>query len=148
MKEALTADHKRQLVESGISKKVRRGRGYRSIQSRGELAALGYGAAQQRVPGLLVPIWGVDGRKAGSQYRSSKPRVDAKGRPVKYETPEGSTAVLDVPPSARAALADSDVPLWITEGAKKADAAVTAGLCCIALIGVWGWKSAGRPLQD
>jgi hypothetical protein len=30
--------------------------------------------------------------------------------------------------------------LFITEGARKADAAAARGLCCIALLGVWNWR--------
>nr|MDP9473208.1 DUF3854 domain-containing protein [Chloroflexota bacterium] len=48
--------------------------------------------------------------------------------------------VLDVPPAARARLGDPATPLFITEGARKADAAVSAGLCCVALLGVWNWR--------
>jgi hypothetical protein len=55
---------------------------------------------------------------------------------------------LDVPPGALPAIADPDVPLWITEGAHKADAAVSAGLCCLALLGVEGWQSNGVALPD
>jgi hypothetical protein len=32
------------------------------------------------------------------------------------------------------------VPLWITEGQKKADALASRGLCAVALLGVWNWK--------
>ena len=48
--------------------------------------------------------------------------------------------MLDVPPRVRGQLGDPAVPLWITEGARKADAAVSSGLCCIALSGVDGWQ--------
>jgi hypothetical protein len=48
--------------------------------------------------------------------------------------------VLDVPPIARPWLRDPGRPLFITEGARKADAGVSIGLCCIALLGVWGWR--------
>jgi Protein of unknown function (DUF3631)/Domain of unknown function (DUF3854) len=37
-------------------------------------------------------------------------------------------------------LGDPSVPLWITEGARKVDAAVTVGLACVGLMGVWGWR--------
>jgi hypothetical protein len=48
--------------------------------------------------------------------------------------------VLDVPPAARPKLADPSAPLFITEGARKADSAVSRGLCCIALLGVWNFR--------
>ena len=37
-------------------------------------------------------------------------------------------------------LDDPEEPLWITEGTKKADCAVLHGLCCVALLGVCGWR--------
>ncbi len=30
--------------------------------------------------------------------------------------------------------------LFITEGARKADAAVSKSLCCVDLLGVWNWR--------
>src|SRR5262249_36808050 len=48
--------------------------------------------------------------------------------------------VLDVPPSVQSKLGDPNVDLWLTEGARKADAAASAGLCCVALLGVWNWR--------
>jgi hypothetical protein len=48
--------------------------------------------------------------------------------------------VIDVPPGARDWLGNPSVPLWITEGARKADAGVSAGMCCLALLGVWNWR--------
>ena len=46
---------------------------------------------------------------------------------------------MDIHPFNADKLRDVKVPLWITEGVKKADAATTAGLCCIALMGVTMW---------
>ena len=36
-------------------------------------------------------------------------------------------------------LADPAMPLWITEGVKKADCGALHGLCIVALVGVCGW---------
>ena len=36
-------------------------------------------------------------------------------------------------------LADPTIPLWITEGCKKADCGAIHGLCIVALSGVWSW---------
>ena len=62
------------------------------------------------------------------------------GKPLKYETPRGARNVLDVPPRCHEKLADPRTPLYITEGARKADSAASQGLCCISLAGVWGWR--------
>ena len=47
---------------------------------------------------------------------------------------------IDVPPGVGEMLEDPEEPLWITEGTKKADCAFLHGLCCVALLGVWGWR--------
>ncbi len=36
---------------------------------------------------------------------------------------------------------DPTVPLWVTEGGKKADCAAQYGLVCVALVGVWNFRS-------
>ncbi|HEX9710121.1 MAG TPA: AAA family ATPase, partial [Candidatus Thermoplasmatota archaeon] len=46
----------------------------------------------------------------------------------------------------RAALADPRVPLWLTEGEKKALKGCQEGLCCVAVPGVWSWKT--RDARD
>ena len=79
------------------------------------------------------------GEIALHQLRPDEPR-DNNGRAIKYETPAGSRMVLDVPPMVRERLGDPRVDLWVTEGARKADAAVSQGLCCIGLLGVWNWR--------
>jgi hypothetical protein len=138
---ALLPLHIGQLVGSGISEDVARERGYVSVDTKRRLDSAGFKHYQQRIPGLLIPVHDTSGAVALWQYRPDKPRASGKtGKPVKYETPGGSRMVMDVPPRVRAKLGDPKVPLWVTEGVKKADAAVSAGLCCVALLGVWNWK--------
>ncbi|MDA8216195.1 MAG: DUF3854 domain-containing protein, partial [Dehalococcoidales bacterium] len=137
----LLTRHYRALVDgSGIAPDVVRERGYRSALGRKELADLGFSPAQRRTPALLVPVWAPDGSNGLFQARPDGPRVDREGRPVKYETPAGAGLRLDCPPRCRPMLADPNIPLWITEGVKKADAGASRGLCCIALLGVWNFK--------
>src|SRR5262249_23054861 len=136
----LLSHHAALLEASGIAPHVVTARGYRSVEETADLAALGFSAPQQRlVPALLVPIWTVAGEIATHQLRPDSPRV-LDGKIVKYETKARSTMVLDVPPAARAQLGDPSQPLVITEGVRKADSAVSRGLCCIALLGVWNWR--------
>jgi hypothetical protein len=132
------------LRESGISANVARTRGYRAAVSKAELGRLGFSRRQQLTPGLLIPIHDVDGQIRGHQLRPHEPRTDANGRVVKYETPGGARNVIDVPPRARKRLSDPTCPLFVTEGAFKADAAVSRGLCCIALLGVYGWRGTNQ----
>ena len=89
-----------------------------------------------------------DGSTWGYQYRPDVPRL-RDGKPVKYETPWQQRNGLDIPPGVAAMLADPTVPLWITEGCKKADCGALHGLCIVALAGVYGWlgtNSAGGKM--
>ena len=137
---AIFPQHARLLEESAISVEVAKARGYVSVDVKQRLADIGIFRDGRRVPGLLIPVRGTDGRVKTYQYRPDEPRVDRRGRAVKYETPTGTRMAIDVPPMIREQLRDPSVPLWITEGVRKADSAVTAGLCCIALLGVWNWR--------
>src|SRR5439155_1756313 len=127
----------------GISDAVIRARGYRTITHAAELEPMGFSPAQRLVPGLLLPIWTVDGSNGLYVYRPDTPRQkrDRNGVPKvhKYELPPGSDVQLDCPPTCRPQLANPAVPLWITEGQKKADALVSCGLCAVALLGVWNF---------
>ena len=137
--DGLLGRHAEQLVASGISSEVARERGYRSVSTKAELKRLGFGERQLNAPTLLIPLHGVNGDSVGYQSRPDEPRV-ANGKPIKYETPSGSRMVLDVHPRARMQIGDPKVPILITEGIKKGDAAVSRGLCCVALLGVWNWR--------
>jgi len=137
----LLADHSRHLTESsGISVDVIRERGYRSLLGKSELEKLGFTPAQQRAPGILIPLWSVDGKEAGCQFRPDHPRTSGRGKPVKYESPAGSSNRLDCPPRCQKTIGNPQVPLWITEGSKKADALASKGACAISVTGVWGFK--------
>lgn len=140
--QAVWDHHAQALAASGIAVEVaRRARGYRSISTKAELGRLGFTSGQQNTPGLLVPIRDETGQIATYQYRPDEPRVNPRtGKTAKYLNPPKTPMVADVPPAAADRLGDPNVPLWVTEGAKKADAAVTFGLCCIALLGVANWR--------
>lgn len=129
------------LAKSAIDPAVARERGYVSVDTGTQLERAGFAKSQRRPPGLLIPIWGTDGTVRLAQYRPDPERArKINGKTVKYETPFGQRLCLDVPPRARPALTDLAVPLWVTEGARKADAAVSAGLCCVALLGVDSYR--------
>lgn len=135
----LLPKHRALIEASAISPEVMRARGYRTVTSKAELRRLGFSDTQCRVPALLVPVCGVTGEIVSYQIRPDQPRI-AGGKPLKYETPKGSRMALDVPSAARPWLGDPARPLFITEGARKADAGVSIGLCTIALLGVWNWR--------
>lgn len=139
----LSERHAELVSASGISLETAKVRGYKTVKDKAELAGLGFGPKQQIAPALLIPVYcvGPDTAPATYQIRPDAPRVNDKGQPIKYETPTGTRMVVDVPPTVREAgwLNDPFVPLYITEGVRKADAAASAGLCCVALLGVWNW---------
>jgi hypothetical protein len=135
----LLPKHATLLVASAISHTVAVDRGYRSVTEKAEMRSLGFSETQALVPALLLPVWDVTGRIALYQARPDRPRIES-GKTVKYETVAGARMAIDVPPAIRHQLDDPSVPLWITEGIRKADAAVSVGLCCIAVLGVWNWR--------
>jgi hypothetical protein len=128
------------LRTRGIDLDVADERGYRCMDSTTELLDLGFVGKQNR-SGIVIPLHPItEGSPRLAQLRPWKPRLDEKGKAVKYETPFGRSLRLDVHPFCRDDLDDFGVPLWITEGIGKADAAVSVGLCCVALLGVDTWR--------
>lgn len=136
----LLPQHRMLIEASRIEPEIASARGYRSVTRKSELRGLGFGEFQARVPALLVPVWNVSGEIVLYQARPDEPRINKDGKAIKYETPKGAKMTLDVPPAIRAKIGDPAVPLFITEGVRKADAAVSRGLCSIALLGVWNWR--------
>lgn len=124
-------------VESAIPLDVVLERGYSEARSVEELEALGFtrNVASRNVGGLIVPWHGVDGVTVVHQLRVRNPQ----GGQPKYLFPAGSSPVLHCRPSLRGLLDDAGVPLWITEGAKQADA--FPGLI-VDLQGVWNFAVA------
>ena len=136
----LLPQHRALIEASGISSEVAAARGYFSATDASGLIELGFRDYQARAPALVVPVHDVTGAVAFYQIRPDHPRLTKAGKEIKYETPAGTQLCVDVPRAIRNQLTDPAVPLWITEGARKADAAVSVGLCCVALLGVWGWR--------
>ena len=139
MSDGLLPQHAALLTASAITDEVAQARGYRSVEQKARLTELGFSSTQARVPALLIPIWNVQGEIALYQTRADEPRI-LDGKAVKYEIPRGSRMVLDVPLHCHQDLGDPAVPLFVTEGVRKADAAASVGLCCIALLGVWNFR--------
>jgi Domain of unknown function (DUF3854) len=148
----ISADHLKMLASSGITEEFARARGYETVTDKGRLAALPIHTGEtvkivstgRRVPGLLIPLLGIDGEVRSYQYRPDNPRLDNDGRVIKYESVFQQPPVLDVPPGVGPLLADPEQTLWFTEGSKKADAAALAGLCCVSLSGVWCWMTKNK----
>lgn len=131
------------LEASAIAPEVAVARGYTTVYTRAALEKLGFGPSQRNVPALVIPIYDAftNGRPLLHQARPHEPRREPRtGKVIKYETPRGASMMVDVPRPIRSRLGDPKIPLFITEGVRKADAAVSVGLCCVALLGVWNWR--------
>ena len=62
-------------------------------------------------------------------------------KPAKYLSPKRGGNHLYIPKSLPTEVVLGTEPLIITEGEKKALAAIGKGLACIATAGIWSWKS-------
>lgn len=130
------------LMARAIDPQVAAERGYSStVGGEGLRDAEGFSRAVARLgPGLIIPIWDAWGQRRFCQFRPDRPRIDNDGRPRKYELPYRTRLVLDVPPRVVTKLDDPGPPVFITESPLKADAGASAGLVCIGMFGVWGWR--------
>jgi hypothetical protein len=140
----LSTEHRRTLEEgSAISPAIVAGRGYWTATKRAQLEGL-FPDWQRRAPALVVPMFSPDGVTSRAQIRPERPRQSRRtGKALKYETAYQDRPIVDVHPFMREAVKDASVPVLITEGVKKADAATSRGLCAVALAGVDGWVSKG-----
>lgn len=157
----LTDTHLAQLTSSAISPQVRIQRGYVSvrpgaIQQWRELAGAIHSDKLLKTVlhdgGLAFPLYRLGAEEPFTWVlRPDRPRHNQEGKVIKYEYPKGEKNVFDCLPAYRMALRNPQIPLWITEGAKKADAlASAAGKEIVPLNenGVWGWRAKGRLAED
>jgi hypothetical protein len=138
----LSLHHLDHLKKSALSLECISHRDYQTIVDRKQLETRGFSKQQCLVPGILIPLWGIDGDGIiGYQFRPDNPRLNSKGKPIKYETPKGAANRLDCPPSCQKRLIDPNILLWITEGVKKGDALASLQECAIDLTGIWNWRA-------
>ncbi len=136
----LLTTHFQQLHDgSAINIDVIKERQYESTLGKKRLTELGFNPSQRRTPGIIIPLWGVNGQQIGYQYRSDHPRT-IRDRITRYENQPGSSIRLDVPPRCIPKLGDPKVPIFFVEGVKKADSLASQSACAVALNGVWGFK--------
>jgi hypothetical protein len=131
----LLGEHLAQLKASAISDEVIAERGAWSACAATELERLGYRRNTAIVPALVLPTWGVSGEVVGYQARPDVAPM-LNGRISKYLVPPDAEVRLDIPPRCRKTIGSPQVPLWVTEGVKKADALASAGLTVVGLAGV------------
>ena len=138
------------LAASGITDEQIIARGYRTITDADELESLNIPLNWRQVPGLWLP-----GSQQGRRRRRwAVPSRRAGARGSEIISPKGQHNYLDVPAGWGDQLDDPSVPAWITEGAKKSDAAAAHGLLCLSSNGVYGWRGSNSkpgktaPLKD
>src|SRR5262249_27636786 len=136
----LLPQHQKKLDDSAIKPEVARARGYCSFREKEELKDKGFSTSQRAVPALGLPIYNPHAERVCFQIRPDSPRADKDGNILKHELPWGTRMVLDVPPGTRPHIGNPTIPLIITEGPLKADAALSHGLCAVALLGVHCWR--------
>ncbi len=142
------ADREILETQSAISADAIAARGYFTTHDPAFLRAQDFPSRAALVPGLVIPLYNWHGERVGVALRPQIPRNDARGKPIKYESPQGAPPVLDMAPLTRGQIADVTKPLIITEGAKKADSAASRGLCAINLNGVFGFRDKNTALPD
>lgn len=96
------------------------------------------------VKGFVIPYLGLDGRPL--KFYRVKVLASLNGnKPAKYLQPKAAGNHLYVPPTLHSLepkwAKDTTVPLFITEGEKKALAGVQAGLPIVAVGGVFSWRT-------
>src|SRR5215217_8159956 len=88
------------------------------------------------LPALVIPKRSADNELV---IHEIKPYSHSFKDDRKYISPPKQEMVLDIHPRGFKHLKDTSVAVWITEGAKKADALTSMGLFSVNLSGVWGF---------
>lgn len=141
----LNNNHRKQLDASAISEALQTERGYCSVFGPDEWQALGGALISKTFAhiGLGIPIYRLGQPEPYAWVlRPDTPRR-IKGKVIKYEWPKGRSPCFDVLPRYGEALSNPAIPVWFTEGAKKADALASAygnAIVPININGVWGFR--------
>lgn len=143
----LSATHLAELRASAIADEQITARGYQTITNPRALPPA-FTGEQRKLSGLMIPVRNTQGKTVTWQLKPDTPRSFG-GKQAKYEHAKGGRVCLDVPAAARPYLRNARADLWITEGAKKVDSAVSNGIpCTIGVQGVWMWRLDRAALPD
>lgn len=147
LKKQVGNDFATELVEkSSIDPKVALERQYQIANSY-ELVDLGFSLKQLKgfFEALLIPRRSPDCTTILYQI---KPIYGECYFGPKYLIPRGSKMIVDVHPRSLKHIDNVDIPLWITEGAKQADALTSRGLCVASLFGVSTFHVSGTGYKE
>jgi hypothetical protein len=152
----LSDSHGRMLYEgSGIDPGVAAERGVRTTRGGRELPE-GFSRRQRkRGGGILFTVHRPNGETA---YSFRPDAIDPENPGHRYEQPckhlGAPGNVLDVHPSVRDLIDDTDTPVIFCEGIKKADSILSAArrenvrVLVVAITGVWNWMADGEAIAD
>ena len=146
----LSDEHFAEVVEgSGVDPELLEGR-YRTVTTE-EARAVGFSERQAR-DGLLTTLYSPTG-EVHYALKPDKPRTEVKKngkhKIEKYETQRTrAPTVVDVHPSLRRRLLVSEEPLYVTEGAKKADCLASRNRLAVEIFGVGSRRDRPELLPD
>ena len=141
----LHPDHLNDLHKSGLSNEMIEIMGVYSLRPADIPKMLGWNP--EKVESVLVlPYPSLDFKR----FKVFPAYEDAKGHKVKYLQRKDSGVHLYILPSVREVLGNASIPLYFTEGEKKAAKAVQEGLMCMGLGGLWNWveKKTGEGIEE
>jgi putative DNA primase/helicase len=150
----LLPSHREHLHKSGLTDETIAAAGVYSIVDPTEAARLlNWEGDNGPAPAIALPVFGINGEIVQTVLRPDSPRVRENGSVAKYEQPLGEHHRVYFPPLiARDRLLDATVPIYWTEGIKKALAIVQAGRLALSMQGVTVWHDSehrrankGRP---
>jgi hypothetical protein len=135
---------KEDLQRSGLSEETIAAMRVRELTAE-ELSRRGVqGAAEADRIAYLIPYFDLDGNviPGHSRVRLLPPILTPQGKEIKYLQAKGTGNHAYLPPVIpRSVWEDTSIPLYITEGEKKAAAGAQQGLATVGLGGVWSWRS-------
>lgn len=133
----LSSEHREALKrESGLSDEMIDKLGWYSV-TKDEAAKL-LGKSDVPSDGIAMPYPNAPGF---TRVRYDTPRQLPNGRRQRYDQPVGTPNHAFILPEVAAILTSPENPVFITEGEKKAAKATQEGFHCIALPGVWGFRT-------
>ena len=143
----MQANHLKELRASGLSDQTIEAAGVRSAAAEEVRRILG--RTKPIGPGLVFEYPSCNGAAPFSRVKPDEKQTDKDGKAAKYLTAAGAGNRLYLPATLDCqVLEDISIPLLVTEGEKKALAAIQAGFSCMGLAGVWCWKGKDKAGQS
>jgi hypothetical protein len=141
---ALAPEHLADLRKSTLTDETIREQFIRSVPPAMIGPLLGFDRAEIR-SALLFPFRSPDGGFMNHVRMKIFPALrDAAGHTIKYLQPRRSSVRLYFVSRCLRRVLESDEPLWVTEGEKKACCVAQLGFPVIGITGVQGWHGKGH----